>query len=741
MATVTQVLVTAAREIGYVERPVNITKYWAELYPAYQGGQWCAAFVQWCLRKHGMWAGAPAPYYVPSLESWAKKKGYWKTKSQGGRPGDLVVFDWQPDGISDHIGFYEKTVTGGVQTIEGNAQPLDSLVLTPTGFVRMGDIKVGDKVIDPKGQPSIVTGVFPKGKRPVYKVRTQSGQETLACNEHLWEVDVDSTKSGRVVNTEDLKRIVESEHQRVRLPKIEPVQFESSDILPIDPYVLGVLIGDGGLTGGSVGLTSVDEHTVSKVIDALPEYSVHYRSMKNPVEGNYAITPISGPNELKANLVSLGLMGLKSHEKFIPSMYLMSSEKDRVELLRGLMDSDGTVDKLGRAEFTSSSQRLATDVQWLVRSLGGHSNINLKTDVKYTSPTQVEKKDAMDAYRVQNINVDFDIFSLPRKAERWTGRNGGYHRKVTSVEYVGEQEVQCISVSADSHLYVTDDFIPTHNTSPGNKGSQSNGGGVYRRFRTLRTIRGYIRLPYSGTPSSGSTSSTPTLRRGDRGDAVKDLQRRLGGLTVDGSFGPATEAKVKEFQRSKGLVVDGIVGAKTWAALKAPTGGVASGGSSTTTSEPKLRRGDRGEAVKTLQKLLGGLTVDGSFGPATDSKVRAFQKAKGLVVDGVVGPKTWAALKAQPTAVANPVNTAFPLPSGHWYGVNDKTQYSHSGVRTADQPNIKKIQRKVGAGVDGKFGPRTAEAVKAYQRKHNLRVDAKVGPSTWSKMRSTAGLG
>lgn len=142
----------------------------------------------------------------------------------------------------------------------------------------------------------------------------------------------------------------------------------------------------------------------------------------------------------------------------------------------------------------------------------------------------------------------------------------------------------------------------------------------------------------------GATSSTPSkpknkpegggypghlIRRGSTGEVVKKIQRQLKGLAVDGIFGPRTEARVKEFQRAMGIGVDGIVGPVTWSYLFPDYPGYL------------LRRGSRGVWVKRVQWQLGGLAVDGIFGPKTEAAVKAFQKKAGIAVDGIVGPVTW----------------------------------------------------------------------------------------------------
>lgn len=148
-----------------------------------------------------------------------------------------------------------------------------------------------------------------------------------------------------------------------------------------------------------------------------------------------------------------------------------------------------------------------------------------------------------------------------------------------------------------------------------------------------------------------STSSTPTLKRGASGASVAQLQQALAKAgfspgAADGQFGPMTENAVKSFQRAKGLVVDGVVGPKTWSALRSstvtpppPSGG----------AQPVLRQGDFGGEVRDAQQLLAkhGFSpgsVDGQFGPKTRAAVVSFQRAKGLSADGVIGPATWRAL-------------------------------------------------------------------------------------------------
>ena len=177
---------------------------------------------------------------------------------------------------------------------------------------------------------------------------------------------------------------------------------------------------------------------------------------------------------------------------------------------------------------------------------------------------------------------------------------------------------------------------------------------------TGATAAAPVALP-SIAPAAPNQDATIKLRPGSRGAAVEYLQSELNAagasLRVDGSFGPATRSAVRSLQSAAGIGVDAVVGPKTWAALASDvriSGGAAPAGPVTTapgaTSQPKLRPGNRGEAVRTMQSLLvergASIRVDGSFGLATTNAVRALQSAAGIGVDAVVGPKTWNALRS-----------------------------------------------------------------------------------------------
>lgn len=356
---------------------------------------------------------------------------------------------------------------------------LDALVATPTGWVRNGDLNIGDEVLTPFGTVTTVTGIYPQGVRPVYEVKLRDGSKAESCNEHLWQIERGKTSirytgkltaNGKretvgtgpngqkhkmvteIIDTDELKSRVDKGRQ-INLPRIEPLAYNAQE-LPLDPYVLGVILGDGRIfKNGSLTITNSDESVVAELEARGYTLSRYADSSEFSILGIASI------------IRELGLDGRRSHDKFIPELYLYGSVEQRIDLLRGLMDTDGYISKNNEIEYVSVSEQLAKDVQALIRSLGGRVNINEKENVFYTSPTQTERKQARKAYRLQNIRLQkLNPFSLPRKAERWVERNDNSGNRVVSVSYVRDEETQCISVADERHLYVTNDYLPTHNT-------------------------------------------------------------------------------------------------------------------------------------------------------------------------------------------------------------------------------------------------------------------------------------
>ena len=341
----------------------------------------------------------------------------------------------------------------------GKAQPLDAKVLTPSGWVRMGDLRVGDVVINSAGGASRVTGVFPQGEKDVYRVTFTDGSSTECCDDHLWEVNTPvrnwRNAPPRVLPLREIrKQLTRANGNHIHFVRlVRPVEFPPRE-LPIDPYLLGLLLGDGGMSTHNVRFSSADAELVTATASRLPA-GVRLTRVPGKVYDWNLVSPRPGAqNGLITALRGLGLLGKRSERKFIPEAYQFAPVSDRVALLQGLLDTDGSVRADNNIEYATSSRQLALDVRDLVRSLGGVTRIRVKRTPR------------LPAYRMSIIlPAEIRPFRLERKASRYKPR-AKYPpaRAITAVEVVGRKPCQCIAVDAPDRLYVTDDYILTHNT-------------------------------------------------------------------------------------------------------------------------------------------------------------------------------------------------------------------------------------------------------------------------------------
>lgn len=385
----------------------------------------------------------------------------------------------------------------------GRAQPLSAKILTPTGWLTMGDMKVGTVIVGANGKPTRVTGVFPQGVEPIYRVAFSDGSSTLCCASHLWRVtDHKQRKSIQrgfkspyraqfsVLSTAEIGlslRVSRQDNQtqwRYQIPIVRPVEFAGrDDDLPLDPYVVGSLIGDGSIGHihrNTPAITSGDEETFALIAERLPAGVSVRRANKLTarLSDDRGKTGAGVRSVIKSALIELGLDGRRSGDKFIPDRYKFASPAARLLMLQGLLDTDGwTSVRMSRGKgdrfavgsktgFCTTSPQLRDDVIFLVRSLGGTANYHVKPAARHVMPGGVER-DCNEAYEITiTMPAGLCPHLLKRKRDNHVERcKYQPFRSIVSVEYVADMEAQCISVDAEDSLYVTDDFIVTHNTS------------------------------------------------------------------------------------------------------------------------------------------------------------------------------------------------------------------------------------------------------------------------------------
>lgn len=350
-----------------------------------------------------------------------------------------------------------------LQTGRGKALPIDALVKIPGGWKRIGDMQLGDVITAKDGTPTTVTGVFPQGTKEIFKITFEDGRTAECCEDHLWKVyRPNRSWDSKVVDTKEMIRLKSLSNNRLYIDLIDPEQ--GADIeLPLDPYVLGVILGNGCIQPHCVSITSSDPHTVETFEYLLP-YPV---KLKKTTEYTYLLNCHGMKNNLVLDaLRQLGLDDKRSYEKFIPNVYLNASTQQRLALLQGLMDTDGTATTDGSPSYSTSSPQFAKDVQYLVRSLGGHAYMRYKTPHYTHKGEYLQGRDSfVIGIRIKNPR---DIFRLPRKRERVDYDNqysATLKLGVDSIESSGTfKEAVCISIDHPEKLFVTNDFVVTHNS-------------------------------------------------------------------------------------------------------------------------------------------------------------------------------------------------------------------------------------------------------------------------------------
>jgi len=345
------------------------------------------------------------------------------------------------------------TLCGGAAG-SGKALRHGEKVLTPVGFVSIESIQVGDRVTTPANTVETVTGVYPQGQVAIYKVTFQDGATVDCCGDHLWQYHVARGHGTiKVSTTRELLTLLQN-GKRPIVPLISPVDFPKKQ-LPVAPYTLGVLLGDGSLTTSSVNFMSLDAEIPMRVSTEGYDIVEWNKNEKRTLAKTY------GVHKVQAGLRELSLFGLKSNTKFIPEVYKTSSIEDRWAIVQGLMDTDGYVCAGGNTYYYTVSKQLALDMQEILRSLGFTAKIGTKqTSYKNTEGEKVAGQLCYTLYIRGKLQSK--LFSISRKKDRTKEKDVG--NRIIKIEKIAEDLATCISVSGPDKLFITSNYIVTHNT-------------------------------------------------------------------------------------------------------------------------------------------------------------------------------------------------------------------------------------------------------------------------------------
>ena len=364
------------------------------------------------------------------------------------------------------------------------AQPLDCPILTPNGWDIMGNIKKGDYVISNDGNPTKVVDVFPQGYKDIYEVFFSDGTSTECCEDHLWltqtDKDINNRKWSKTINgkreryssprkgsVKTTKEIIDTLYTKRgrknhRIPITHPVNFEKKDTV-IDPYIFGFLLGDGCFRGKGLSVSTSDDEIIHYIKNNLPKSLIIKKSEYSKYD--YFIRTKDKKNKYIRYLKELNLWGKYSYEKSIPDLYKFNSIENRISLLRGLMDSDGTTSSTGLyTSFASTSINLINDVIELVQSLGGIATKHTESIPNYNY-NKKNKKGKISYTITITMNPDINPFMVKRKHDKVIPKTKYKPKRlITNIKKIGVKKAQCIKVDNPERLYLTNNYIVTHNT-------------------------------------------------------------------------------------------------------------------------------------------------------------------------------------------------------------------------------------------------------------------------------------
>ncbi|GIG66468.1 hypothetical protein Pen01_27630 [Phytomonospora endophytica] len=308
--------------------------------------------------------------------------------------------------------------------MRGRAQPVSTPVLTPEGWRPIGELQVGDLVVGSNGEPTPVLGVYPQGEKDVFRIRTRDAASTVATGDHLWTVD-----DGEVKTTAELIEGL-PEAGAYRLPLLSGPAYLPARETSVDPYELGLRLWDGCLDTVAAGQRENEAVGLGRIVRARTE--------------------IPG---------GLGLTGVCPDTAFVPADYLHNTHDVRLAVLQGLLDADGRVATLpgssvgeGRVSvrYITPSTQLRDDLRYLVRSLGGVVDTRVRNNAH-----------TLDI----RLPAGVEPFRRARNADKYRAAGQACpERHIVGIEPEGRAEAVCIQVAAADSLYVTEDFILTHNT-------------------------------------------------------------------------------------------------------------------------------------------------------------------------------------------------------------------------------------------------------------------------------------
>ena len=335
----------------------------------------------------------------------------------------------------------------------GKGLDINEWLPTPNGWTKMKDIKVGDELFDEQGNICTVTLKSQIHNIDCYRITFENGFSLIVDKEHRWLSKTEGEKEHKVRNTEEMYQHMKTINRKrnsfyYAIETNKPLQLNNKDLL-IPPYTLGAWLGDGNANDGRI-INKKDDNQIIQEIK-----NDGFKTKRHTYNDDDTRVQIYG---LRPKLQEINVL----NNKHIPIQYLRGSYEQRLSLLQGIMDTDGSIDKRGSCEIIWASKQMIKELRELLFSLGIKSNINEKQ-------VQLEGWDEPRIYYRLYFKTRLPVFRLKRKKDRipdYPLRKTQYTRYIKKIEPVDSIPTQCIQVDSPNHLFLaTKEFIPTHNST------------------------------------------------------------------------------------------------------------------------------------------------------------------------------------------------------------------------------------------------------------------------------------
>ena len=371
----------------------------------------------------------------------------------------------------------------------GKALENGSKVYTENGPKLIEQLSIGEKIYGQDGKLYDVVGVFPQGKKKKFIVEFSDGNFINCCEEHLWTFQTESlrSKKSKTWYTKTLKEIIENyplfkdaraknnfsdkstSRKNIFIPMCEPINFPKQN-LPLLPYTLGALLGDGQINGNGKEsiFSNEDKDVLERVNKELAEIGY---CLKHKNNYDYSIRQNNKPigqfkkGKLTLILEELGLDYSRSNNKFIPNIYKYGAIEDRIELLRGIIDTDGYCEG-SSYDITLKSKQLILDIKEICESLGLTAVYQEKKAICTNSSIGIKDCGTVYRLRIKTSKIIQKLHYSQKREKQWKPSRVYSHRAIVNIIPTNEEvEMTCIKINSPNHLFVTNNFIVTHNTT------------------------------------------------------------------------------------------------------------------------------------------------------------------------------------------------------------------------------------------------------------------------------------